>query len=331
MWSISTWFDAVKNRVEREILGEIDATLISMAHSGDNQRVRYLIVAARRESRFSMSSQLKSPFPGMDPFLEVNPLWQEFHGWFIRELARLNSRQARDVGCQIAVERNVYRREPSGEMVLIGEPGALVGPDLSVAGWDHSAFEGNAVATAELKAIHRVQLDPDQMEIYKQDYLVVRELGSFTRILAVVELLSFANKLGSYLPRYREKRMRMLGSLAHFMEIDFLRAGDNRSRQMFPELTPSPYFIIVARKTDQGREEAGYPIHLQDRLPIVGLPLGPGRPDLPLDLAAAFESAFDLCTQTARIDYRNEAVPEPPLTVEDAMWVKGMFAANTHV
>lgn len=26
---------------------------------------------------------LQSPFPGMDPYLEINPRWQVFHGWFV--------------------------------------------------------------------------------------------------------------------------------------------------------------------------------------------------------------------------------------------------------
>src|SRR5439155_5690171 len=124
--------------------------------------------------------------------------------------------------------------------------------------------------------------------------LVVRELGQFPRVLAVVELLSPANKSGSYVPRYREKRLRFLTSRAHFMEIDFLRGGDNPSRQLFPELPATPYFILVARKTALGRNEEGYPLRLQDPLPVVALPIGPPRPDLPLDLAAAFRAAFDL-------------------------------------
>lgn len=261
----------------------------------------------------------------MDPFLEVDPRWQEFHGWFIRELARLNLRQARDVGCSIGVERNIYQREPSGGLVLIGEPDALVGPDMSLSSWDIPPRQSQSMALAEPKAIHEVVLDPAQLELYKQDYLVVRELGRFTRILAVLELLSFANKEGSYVPRYREKRWRMLTSRVHFMEIDFLRGGENPSRQMFPEFTPTPYFILVARKTCLGRNEEGYPIRLQDRLPVIGLPIGPGRADLPLDLAAAFESAFDLSTQPASIDYQNETVPDPPLSIDDADFVKHLL------
>jgi len=132
------------------------------------------------------------------------------------------------------------------------------------------------------------------METYKQEYMVVRETGEWARVLAVVELLSFANKQGNYAPKYREKRSRFLSSMVHFMEIDFLRDGDNPSRDLFPELPRTPYFIFVARKTGMGRNEEGYPLRLQDPLPVVGLPLGAGRPDLPLDLAAAFRSAYDL-------------------------------------
>jgi hypothetical protein len=65
----------------------------------------------------------------------------------------------------------------------------------------------------------------------------------------------------------------------------------NPSRDLFPELPRTAYFIFVARKTGLGRNEEGYPLRLQDPLSAIGLPLGPGRPDLPLDLAAAFQSA----------------------------------------
>ena len=221
---------------------------------------------------------LQSPFPGMDPFLEINPRWQVFHGWFVRELARQNQTRTRELGCWIGVERAVYQREPSGELVLVGEPDALTGLDASAfaAGWAGGGATP-AVALAEPKAIHEVVLDPDQMERYKQEYLVVREVGEFQRVLAVVEVLSFANKQGNYAPKYREKRSKFLTSLAHFMEVDLLRAGNNPSRDLFPELPHTAYFILVARKTGMGRNEEGYPVRLQDPLPTVALPLGPPR------------------------------------------------------
>jgi hypothetical protein len=223
-----------------------------------------------------------SPFPGMDSFLEDHPRWEVFHGWFIRELARQNTPPARELGCEIDVERSVYGREPTGEL-------------------------------------------------YKQQHLVVRESGEYARVLAVVELLSPANKHGSYVPKYREKRWQLLTSMIHFMEIDFLRGGENPSQDLFPKLPPAPYFIFVARKTDRGRNEEGYPLALQDRLPVVGLPLGPGRPDLPLDLASAFRSAYDLSHRPTwpRL-YQEGQVPDPPLDEHDRQWVAQILNAHRH-
>jgi hypothetical protein len=181
---------------------------------------------------------------------------------------------------------------------------------------------------AEPKAIHEVVLDPTALEHVKQDYLVVRELGQFRRVLAVVEVLSPANKSGSYVPRYRDKRMRLLASRAHFMEIDLLRGGDNPSRQLFLELTTSAYFIFVARKTPMGRNEEGYPLRLQDPLPVIGLPVGPPRPDLALDLATAVRSAYDLSVRPGSIRYADELPPEPPLNEVDAAWVRDVIRAT---
>ena len=63
---------------------------------------------------------ISSPFPGMDPFLEINPRWEVFHGWFIRKLAENSMGRARELGCEVDVERTVYGREPTGELVLVG-------------------------------------------------------------------------------------------------------------------------------------------------------------------------------------------------------------------
>jgi hypothetical protein len=218
----------------------------------------------------------------------------------------------------------VYQREPSGEVVLIGGPDEAVAIDPSRPEWQASS----SVALAEPKVIHEVVLDPDTLGRVKQDYLVVRELGQFARVLAAVEVLSPANKSGSYVPRYREKRLHWLAGHAHFLEIDLLRAGDNPSRRLFPELPPTPYFLFVARKTGLGRNEEGYPLRLQDPLPTIGLPLGPPRPDLPLDLAAAFHAAYELSIRPGSIRYERETPPDPALDPADAAWVTSVVAAG---
>jgi hypothetical protein len=264
---------------------------------------------------------MSSPFPGMDPFLELNPGWQVFHGWFIRKLAEQSIGPARELGCDVDVERSVYGREPTGELVLVGEPDLLTRQDAAF-GRPEPGWGSGGVALAEPRAIHEIVLDPDEMETHKQQYLVVRESGEWARVLAVVELLSFANKEGTYASKYREKRSRLLASMAHFMEIDLLRAGSNPSRDLFPELPRTPYFVLVARKTGMGRNEEGYPLRLPDALPVLGLPLGPGRPDLPLDLGAAFRSAYDLSYRPSWLRaYRDGSIPGPPLDESDRTWV----------
>jgi Protein of unknown function (DUF4058) len=42
---------------------------------------------------------MPSPFPGMDPYLEIQPRWEIFHGWFIHKLAELALPRAANMGC----------------------------------------------------------------------------------------------------------------------------------------------------------------------------------------------------------------------------------------
>ncbi len=260
---------------------------------------------------------MPSPFPGMDPFLEMNPTWHVFHGWFIRKLAELHLPKARERGCWIDVERSVYQRESTGELALVGEPDAL--------SWLGSAPVATAVRPSGLavpRAVNEVVLDLEDPECVRQDYLVVRERGRFERILAVVELLSPANKSGEHALKYRVQRRRYLSSGSHFLELDFLRKGENPSRDLFPDLPPSPWFIYLARKFEIGRHEEGYPVELRQPLPLIGLPLTPDRPDLPLDLQATFDAAYELTVRPGSIDYVNEPIPDPPFSPDDVAWIR---------
>ena len=119
-----------------------------------------------------------------------------------------------------------------------------------------------------------------------------------------------------------------MASRSHFMEIDLLRGGENPSRDLFPELPESPYFVFVARKTEMGRNEEGYAWRLQDQLPTIGLPLGPKRPDLPMDLAAAFRSAYDLSYRSSWKRGHQSAIPGPPLSEKDLDWVKQLLRSK---
>jgi len=184
----------------------------------------------------------------------------------------------------------------------------------------------NVATLAVPRSVREVVIDPLDVRRHRQHYLVVRENQKWPRALAVVELLSPANKTGNSAWAYYVKRGKMLASLTHFLEIDLLRGGDNPLRQHFSDLTPTPYFAFVGRKTIGGRREEEYPIRLQDPLPTLGLPLWGERPDLPLDLAEAFRSAYELTTGGRPIRYKSEMIPVPALATKDADWVANLLA-----
>ena len=258
----------------------------------------------------------------MDPYLESPPRWEIFHGWYIRELARLALPRASRMGCWIDVERDVYGKDPSGDMVSIGEP-----DEVFTVATGQQPWTGNGAAVATLaipRSVREVVIDPEEARQHRQHYLVVRENQAWPRALAVVELLSPANKIGNCTRTYNAKRGKMLASRTHFMEIDLLRGGDSPLRDHFPDLAPTPYFVFVARKNMIGRNEESYPLRLQDLLPTIGLPLWGDRPDLPLDLADAFRSAYDLTTGGRPIKYKDEAIPEPALAPDDAAWAANL-------
>jgi hypothetical protein len=212
----------------------------------------------------------------------------------------------------------VYGEDPSGELVLVGEADEVFSVSSTGSPW--SGTGGGVATLAVPRSVREVVVDPSEARQHRQHYLVVRENQKWPRALAVVELLSPANKSGNYARTYNAKRARMLASRTHFMEIDFLRGGDNPLRLRFADLPATPYFVFVGRKSIGGRKEEGYPIRLQDELPTIGLPLWGDRPDLPLDLAEAFRSAYDLTTGGRPIDYKSEPIPEPALTRDDAAW-----------
>lgn len=273
---------------------------------------------------------MRSPFPGMDPYLETDSEWELFHGWMIRKLAEQTLPRARERGLWITVERAVYQREPDGELSLIGEPDALTWSDY--AGGDRAAVASGPSTSIAPRAVHEVVLSEADRAVHKQDYLVLREGRLTHRVLAVVELLSPANKQSrGYGLKYREKRQRMLTSRTHFLELDFLRRGLNPSRELFPELPPAPYFLFLARKTDSGRTEEGYPVGLREPLPTIGLPAAFGTPDLTLDLQGAFDAAYELTISPGVYQHLYDEPVEGPLCDDDAAWVRATAARREPV
>jgi uncharacterized protein DUF4058 len=259
---------------------------------------------------------MPSPFPGMDPFVESQE-WDDFHPTLItilrEELAPLV--RPRYV---IRVERRVYLEHVPDELSHAARPDVLV---LERArGRDLRAGSGSAAGAVAAPFVELMLPVPEEQ---REAFLTIRERGTL-EVVTVIELLSPSNKRpGADGHReYLAKRTAVLRSAAHLVELDLLRGG-----QRLPTIEPLPvadYYAVVSR--EQRRPWARiYPWTVRDRLPEIPIPLAGDDADVPLDLQAAFDTAYDRAGYDLSLDYRRPV--EPALSEADAAWVQEVLAA----
>ncbi|HUY36407.1 MAG TPA: DUF4058 family protein [Pirellulales bacterium] len=190
---------------------------------------------------------MPSPFPGMDPYLEIPDLWPDVHHELlsqIRSALNLELRPRYVTG----VELRVYVSDDD-------DPGreALV-PDLRIEKPKRSGTgkpkQAKAVAVAESLTVPF--LIDDEV---KEARLEIRHLESGS-LVTVIEVLSPTNKIRGARGRtsFMEKRRETLASEVHWVEIDLLRAGS-------PSVTnPPPASEPLSHPCLQGREPIEGPL-----------------------------------------------------------------------
>jgi hypothetical protein len=154
----------------------------------------------------------KNPFPGMNPFFEVQ--WGDAHASLITYLRdALQERLPADL-----------RAQAESEVVTIGagEQTTTYRPDVQVR--EPWALKEPAIAEAPPSPVApepiRVLLDEEV-----ERWLEIREATG--RLITVIELLSPTNKLESdERDRYLRKRRGFMGGGANLVEIDLVRQGD---------------------------------------------------------------------------------------------------------
>jgi hypothetical protein len=137
------------------------------------------------------------------------------------------------------------------------------------------------------------------------------------RLVTAIEFLSPTNKHGAGRKEYLRKRLKILASTAHLLEVDLLRKG--KRVPMRQRLPAAEYFVFLSRAGHRPMTQV-WPIELNQPLPTVPVPLLPPDPDVPLDLQAAFTNVFDLCAYDLSVDYSKP--PRVPLPAEWASWAK---------
>jgi hypothetical protein len=245
---------------------------------------------------------MPSPFPGMNPYLEQQEVWHDFHERLIPALADTLAEQAGS-HYVVKIDDHIYVHE------LAAERRHLLGrADLAVA---HSGPAAGDIAAAVSEAPALVWLP--SVDVESHSFLEIRDRRN-RELITVLEVLSPSNKRpGPDREQYIGKRSQLLHSTAHFVEIDLLRGGE---RMPVLALPTCDYYVLVSRYSDRPR--AGlWPIGLRDRLPSVSIPLRAPDPDARIDLQAILHRVYDAARYG---NYIYDGTPEPPLGPDHAIW-----------
>ena len=259
---------------------------------------------------------MPSPFPGMNPYLEQDDAWHDFHERFIPLVATILGGQLRPRYI-VKIDEHIYVHE------LATESRRLVGRgDVAVGHGSREAAHEPAPATVAglLEAPARVRLPAVDHE--RLSYLEIRDRRA-RELVTVVELLSPANKYhGPDREQYLAKRMELLHGPVHLVEIDLLRGGPPLPADDRPACA---YSVLVSR-AERRLDAEFWPISLRQRLPVIPIPVRSPDADARLDLQAVLDRVYD---DAGYADYIYEGSPHPKLVDEDAEWARQFVPQST--
>jgi Protein of unknown function (DUF4058) len=263
---------------------------------------------------------MRSPFPGMNPFLETPYHWQPFHTMYLASLQRLLSTTL-PPGFISRPEQRVYIVPDEREI----RPDAIV-----FATAPNPARVSSSVAIATRQTPPERVLRPTQ-EITER-FIEIRDIRSGSKeVITVIELLSPANKeLGSAeRSEYLRKQQFILTSSTHLIEIDLLRGGE--PTVYVPDFVlknQGDYdYVVTLASAAEPQEYIFWRNTLQDSLPVIMIPLTEDIPAVQLDLQVVFDECWEANRLDADMDYT--APLQPSLSQADALWVEERLLLGT--
>ena len=223
----------------------------------------------------------KSPFPGMDPYLES--LWPEVHARLIVYAAnQLNLQLPSDLQANIEENLAVYKDEAASS----------IRPDLHISQettFPASAGQADSVVVAEPLVLRRAPHPTRHIEI----------VDTNGQIITAIEVISPWNKVGSRArEQYTRKQSNYIDAGVNLVEIDLVRQGKYVLAAPLADLRlkdRTPYMICVYRDAKPDQFEI-YRAPLQQPLPNIPIPLRYDESDAVLQL----QPLVDQCYQDGR-------------------------------
>ena len=277
---------------------------------------------------------MRSPFPGMDPFLESPEHWMNVHSSLIGEISDRLTEQLRP-RYFVGMEERAYITSntdpawktiiPDSHVVMTRYPGDRASPpspasaSIEVGETDLEFAEGDVAVAVEPTRLRFTTLR------MREPYLEIIDTSN-RKIVTIIEVLSPTNKVAGSRGRQKckWKRERVLRSMTSLVEIDLLRGG----RPFFSDdlRGACDYTVHVSRAEECHEGSDLWRIKLPQPLPSIPIPLSEGDADATLDLNAAWHAIYDKAGFDLVLNYK--ADPSTPFTPAQAAWADKLLKSK---
>jgi len=243
---------------------------------------------------------MKSPFSGMDPYLE-GALWSEVHHELISKIKRLLIPQLGEK--YIArIERYVVQDTHASEDLGIMYPDVEVFKDKAKE--PMLAYGTSKTPTPPTLTIPRIR----PIEVRIPTLKIIDK--THNQLVTAIEVLSPVNKRKPGLEPYLKKKQTLIDNGIHFLEIDLLRRG--KRTMIDSKLANALYLIALTRASSKVTDI--WTMDLESTLPTVPVPLISPDPDMLLDVQQAIDEIYVESQFYRSIDYTK--APPPPKILE---------------
>jgi hypothetical protein len=251
---------------------------------------------------------MPSPFPGMDPYLELQ-VWQDFH---TRMITVLSERLISEIQPRyfILVEHRIYVEGVDGDVdsVRVADVALLSGDTFRTPALTTST--GGVAAAVECLLPMPTPRKEARLTIYDHET---------EDIVTVIELLSPSNKRrhGDGRREYLVKRQEFFEESFNLVELDLLRGGARLP--IVGSLPPGDFYAIVSRANRRPRCEV-YAWTLRDKLPLIPIPLKRGDADAVVPLQEVFDTVYLRARYDLSVKY--DAPLDPPFSEVELQWAQ---------
>jgi hypothetical protein len=248
-------------------------------------------------------------FPGIDPFLESQGFWADFHATFLND--------CRDALFDHLPDDYEARIEETFQLFETPrERPETVQPDLAVLRRRDAGAPAKPLAGPSLMEPVSVPIAMRAITSKKRRWIEIRRRPG-RMLVTVIELLSPAHKTGRGYLEYHQKRLQTLAQPVHLVELVLIAGG---KRLLMDEELPEGDFYALVSRVERRPNCDVYAWSVRQPLPLIPIPLkGPDR-DIPLDLASVYATSYERGRYARWVDY--SVALKVRLYPEDRQWAE---------